>query len=297
MPAFGENLRREREMRGVSLEEISGATKISIRFLSAIENEEFSTLPGGIFARSFVRTYARYLGLDEERVMAEYQLAAQPTVDLDLHRLVANKSASSRSGARGPLIALLVAVVMLSGGYLLYKYSHRIPYLPGSAAPSATVTVAPSQAPPAPAPAAAASAEASATESSAATPASPAARPAGGATPSHPSPAESASASTSQPPGEPATKPLYAETGLVLQVAATERSWVAVDADGKTVLQRVLNPNEVKTLKARNSFDITTGNAQGVILTLNGETLKPLGRQGEVKSLHLTREDVKNPAP
>jgi hypothetical protein len=84
---------------------------------------------------------------------------------------------------------------------------------------------------------------------------------------------------------------------LVLQVAATERAWVAVDADGKTVLQRVLNPEEVQTLKAHKSFDVTTGNAQAVILTLNGETLKPLGRQGEVKSVHLTREDVKNAAP
>jgi hypothetical protein len=84
---------------------------------------------------------------------------------------------------------------------------------------------------------------------------------------------------------------------LVLQVAATERAWVAVDADGKTVLQRVMNPNEVDTLKAHKSFDVTTGNALSVILTLNGETLKPLGKRGEVKSLHLTREDVKNSAP
>jgi hypothetical protein len=84
---------------------------------------------------------------------------------------------------------------------------------------------------------------------------------------------------------------------LVLQVSATERAWVAVDADGKTVLQRVLNPHEVETVKAHKSFDVTTGNAQSVILTLNGETLKPLGRRGEVKSLHLTREDLKNSAP
>jgi hypothetical protein len=84
---------------------------------------------------------------------------------------------------------------------------------------------------------------------------------------------------------------------LVLQVAATERAWVAVDADGKTVLQKVLNPNEVENLTAHDSFDVTIGNAQGVVLTLNGETLKPLGRRGEVKSIHLTREDLKNAAP
>ena len=84
---------------------------------------------------------------------------------------------------------------------------------------------------------------------------------------------------------------------MVLQVAVTERVWMAVDADGKTVFQRMLNPDEVQTLKAHRSFDVTTANAQAVILTLNGETLKPLGRHGEVKSVHLTREDVKNPTP
>lgn len=80
---------------------------------------------------------------------------------------------------------------------------------------------------------------------------------------------------------------------LVLQVAATERAWVSVKADGKTVLQRVLNPNDVRTLEAKDSFDVLTGNAQGTVLTLNGTTLQPLGRYGEVKSLHLTRDDLK----
>ena len=94
-----------------------------------------------------------------------------------------------------------------------------------------------------------------------------------------------------------AASAVAANTDLVLQVAATERAWVAVDADGKTVLQKVLNPNEVENLKGHDSFDVTIGNAQGVVLTLNGETLKPLGRRGEVKSIHLTRDDLKNAAP
>ena len=72
MSPFGENLRREREMRGVSLEEISIATKISVRLLQAIESEDFAKLPGGIFTRSFIRSYSKYLGLDEESVLGEY---------------------------------------------------------------------------------------------------------------------------------------------------------------------------------------------------------------------------------
>src|SRR5215470_4687114 len=78
MASFGESLRREREMRGVSLEEISATTKINLRFLQAFEAEDFAKLPGGVFTRSFLRAYADYLGLDTERVLAEYQLVAPP---------------------------------------------------------------------------------------------------------------------------------------------------------------------------------------------------------------------------
>lgn len=85
MASFGENLQREREMRGVTLQEISAATKISVRFLQALEGEEFAKLPGGIFTRSFIRAYAKYLGLDEERVLAEYQLVAQPRPERQSH--------------------------------------------------------------------------------------------------------------------------------------------------------------------------------------------------------------------
>src|ERR1700722_11488083 len=72
---FGESLKREREMRGVTLEEISAATRIATRFLQAIENEQWEQLPGGVFNRGFVRAVARYLGLDEENIVAEYTMA------------------------------------------------------------------------------------------------------------------------------------------------------------------------------------------------------------------------------
>jgi len=304
MPAFGENLRREREMRGVSLEEISSATKISLRFLEAIEQEDFSKLPGGIFSRSFIRSYARYLGLDEERVVAEFQHAAQPQTDFDLHRMPSGTSSTARPSSRTPLVATLVAVVLLAGGYALFRYSPRTLEPPAPPPPTPVITPRPAAPPPVPAPTVSGepTAAPSANPAAAEVPpiATPSAAPAPGITPNPrggPAAGVSPVAPSSPPTGNPpATKP-NAASDLVLQLAATERSWVAVDADGKTVLQRVLNPDEVQTLKAHKSFDVTTGNAQAVILTLNGETLKPLGRHGEVKSVHLTREDLKNSAP
>ena len=71
---FGEHLKREREMRGVTLEEISAATRIAPRFLLALENEQWDQLPGGVFNRGFIRAIARFLGLDEDTLVSEYAL-------------------------------------------------------------------------------------------------------------------------------------------------------------------------------------------------------------------------------
>lgn len=72
---FGERLKRERDLREVTSEEVAKATRISPRFLEALENEDWEKLPGGVFGRGFVRTIARYLGLDEENLLSEYDLA------------------------------------------------------------------------------------------------------------------------------------------------------------------------------------------------------------------------------
>lgn len=75
MPSFGETLRRERELRSVSLREIADATKISVRFLQALEQDRLDVLPGGVFRRAFVKQYAKHLGLDAERLVAEFVYA------------------------------------------------------------------------------------------------------------------------------------------------------------------------------------------------------------------------------
>ena len=76
MSSFGETLRREREVRGIDLREVAEATKISVRFLQALETGRIDILPGGIFPRAFVRQYAAYLGLDPEKTVADFIHAA-----------------------------------------------------------------------------------------------------------------------------------------------------------------------------------------------------------------------------
>jgi cytoskeleton protein RodZ len=74
--SFGSFLKREREMREISLNELTVGTRVPLKFLEAFENEEWEKLPGGVFNRGFVRAIARFLGLSEEHLLAEYDLAS-----------------------------------------------------------------------------------------------------------------------------------------------------------------------------------------------------------------------------
>src|SRR6516162_6216118 len=78
MTSIGETLRRERLKRRLDLDGVSRELKISPRLLEAIEDERFDGLPGGVFAKSFVRQYARMLGLDEEEIVGELQRMLDP---------------------------------------------------------------------------------------------------------------------------------------------------------------------------------------------------------------------------
>ena len=71
---FGEELRRERELRQISLREIAQATKIDLRRLEALERNDFSRLPGGLYNRGFVRAYCDHIGVDAESMVNAYLL-------------------------------------------------------------------------------------------------------------------------------------------------------------------------------------------------------------------------------
>jgi cytoskeletal protein RodZ len=72
MANFGETLRRERELRDISLREIADATKVNLRYLEALEQNRFDILPGGVFNKGFIRAYARFIGADGESLVDRY---------------------------------------------------------------------------------------------------------------------------------------------------------------------------------------------------------------------------------
>ena len=110
---FGERLRREREMRGIKLEEISESTKIGKRNLVALEEERFDQLPGGIFNKGFVRAYAKFLGLDEEQAVNDFLAASanyeQPAALAPPPRASRDSDAGSPASARNAAVRAALA--------------------------------------------------------------------------------------------------------------------------------------------------------------------------------------------
>ncbi|HVR69468.1 MAG TPA: helix-turn-helix domain-containing protein [Vicinamibacteria bacterium] len=137
MASFGDTLRRERELRGVDLREVAEATRISVRFLQALENDRIDVLPGGIFPRAFVRQYATYLGLDPDRTVAEFvyasgEQAGQPTTP-----------APARSLRMPSLAAAVLLAIAGLGAWAALRDDAQGPAEPVAAAQAPTSTFAP----------------------------------------------------------------------------------------------------------------------------------------------------------
>jgi cytoskeleton protein RodZ len=117
MGSFGEDLRRERELRGVSLREISDDTKIAMRFLEALESDRVHVLPGGLFPRSFVRQYATYVGLDPDRAVADFLAfhGHQPEPEARSARPVDSRPWLTPGAVFFAVVALVAAFLVLRG--------------------------------------------------------------------------------------------------------------------------------------------------------------------------------------
>jgi cytoskeleton protein RodZ len=110
---IGATLREARNRRKVDLSEVEAATRIRIRYLRAIEGEDWDVLPGDVYIRSFIRTYASYLGLDGERLADDYRrsVAAAPA-GVEAAAAI-RRPAAPRSQARGRVVAAAVVVALI----------------------------------------------------------------------------------------------------------------------------------------------------------------------------------------
>jgi cytoskeleton protein RodZ len=114
---IGEQLRLAREGRGIPLREISDQTRISMHYLEAIESNDYKRLPGGIFNRSFVKAYARYVGYDEKEAVdayTRYMRDAGDAVDDVVTTPYHSKVYTDLPATRSPFLTVVLAIVILA---------------------------------------------------------------------------------------------------------------------------------------------------------------------------------------
>jgi cytoskeletal protein RodZ len=249
MTSFGASLRRERELRGVTLQEIAASTKIGVTMLQAIEDDRLDKLPQGLFVRGFIREYARFLALDEQKILTELSFHASQLPTAEPPPSEPGQRISSRLAARlinGTLVAGVFAIV---AGLIV------VPGLPRRAA---TAVVPPVDAPAVtvPTPASAQGIQLALNS--------------GSVLPGAVTTSESAAGSVLPQP-------------LQLTLTATEDCWIGLDVGGDRVENRVLKKGESFSIVARQNASLAVGNAGGLLVAIDSGPARPLGNRGEVK--------------
>jgi cytoskeleton protein RodZ len=279
---FGEHLKREREMRGVTLEEISAATRIAPRFLAALESEQWELLPGGVFNRGFIRSVARYLGLDEDSLVAEYALEtkgrAEPGVVAD------PPEEPDRNWARVFVVVVLVLVV-LTGGWAAIHFLgpkiaarlHKHSGEPANAAPEPGVVPSFAAANSAQADSAPTAAQSSAPDPGAMPPSDPAIS----SSPTAGGGAQFTSGTTGAAPA------------LDLKLEAARAADVKVVADGKSLFEGHMDARQVYRFTAVDTLEISSSESSAIVLELNGQVVAAGGQPGQPGVTTLTQKDLK----
>ena len=281
MPTLGEELKRLREEKGVTIRDVSDATHIGGRFLQSIESDNYSILPGGIFNRGFVRSYARFVGMDEEQALVMYgqQLESQGG---EAPRTLAPSMEGideEVSSPWGSIALIVIILILLSAGilaaYRFFKAGEVIPPVVISSTPNTATSATPDDGL-APSPTA-----------SGASTQSPAPASSVGASPSP-------AASSSPLPGAaiPAP-PLTGALQLKLQAKDGE-CWIKVRADANPKSEMAtLKPGEIKEISGNDRLIVNIGNVMTLDAYLNGRPIRITANKGKfiAESVVITKEN------
>jgi cytoskeleton protein RodZ len=312
MNSIGETLRRERLRRNLDLDRISRELKISSKFLEAIEEERFDKLPAGVFAKSFVRQYARLLQLDEDELAAQVQRAMEPepipaklpegwqpqVQEIHLPKVEEWETVGDRKfqwSSSLPALALVVAVMLVCSGVYSFWQRTRHPAVAHETTPAPVQTAQTHQPEPKPETPQQPPVEA-------APPAQPTGAPAAAQSPA-PKPGEPGAAQNSadrpapesQPPApdqkaaeQSAVDSANRNAAVHLELTADEPVWVLARADGKFLFSGTLEPKQTRVVDASGTLLLRLGNAGGVNITLNGKPIGTVGAKGQVKDVQFT---------
>jgi cytoskeleton protein RodZ len=274
---FGGRLREARERRGIPLRQIANATKISVGVLEALERNDISRLPGGIFGRAFVRSYAVEVGLDPERTIQEFIgqfphdsiTAGHPSSrQVETHVSLLD----TRPPASAVLAVVAVAILIAAGAVrfdvwsILSSYTEplwtiqnwRLPALARRDEPRSGLVV-----------------NSDPFRADAPTRVGVPTPPASDATPPEPAPVPEPTATDGS------------DDRLTVRLSVLRPCWVSATVDGRKAIERLLQIGEEQTINVHREIVLTAADAGALALTLNGDRAKPLGNLGEVVTARL----------
>jgi cytoskeleton protein RodZ len=267
MSEFGVRIKHAREAQNVSLRHIATVTKISLSTLEALEREDFSRLPGGIFGRAFVRAYATEVGLDPDLTVQEFLVeydrfdreraarVTRPEVTAE-DLAFAEKQRRAASVLRAILIGFIVLVL---ASVLAWQMKVRSRSASAQGASQSPLVAGP----PVPVEPLAASAPAAALL---------------------PTPAPTATAFVGSPVGS--------RDQFVLQLDATRDCWVRVTVDGTVQFEQVLHAGDRRDVKPGRDVYLQVANAGSIRWTINGKPARQLGKAGQAGTARVTPTTV-----
>jgi cytoskeletal protein RodZ len=260
--SLGEDFQRAREAKGLTLEEAAARTRILPQYLKAVEENNYARLPDEVFAKGFVRSYARILGLDEAAVVRKFDESGgqfyAKRAERESLRLQLEEEERRKKVNRNTVVGV-VGVALLLLFVLVGRDRDRSERLPDSEPiPSASQQVPAPTFPPA-------------------EPVEPVNEPAPRLSPGQLEVERNFSGALPLEGVAPDDR-----KKMVLDVEAVERCWVKVQTDQVAPQEVLLNPGERVRWKAQERLALTLGNAGGVRVMLNGKLQGPFGVRGQV---------------
>src|SRR6185369_7770239 len=269
MNSVGRILRSARERQGRDLSEIADELCLTQQYLRAIEEDDVKSLPGAFFYKNFVRQYAAILGVKESEIHAGVQslaaaaeepiqpgvLAQPPVRPMDPIVADNNRSYFAHTRLGVSVAALAVALLACSGFYAWWSR-------PAEAAVAKLRPLPPVIQP------------------QVQTPAETAALPVN-------TPVDTAVNAQATAVAEAQTT-VDGINHVVLNLSATEKTWLSISSEGKRLFSGFLEPSQTKTLTGLDAARMTVGNAGGIEVRLNGKPIGPIGKSGQVRTVVFT---------
>lgn len=303
MNSVGRILRSAREQQGRAVAEIADELCLTQQYLRAIEEDDVKNLPGTFFYKNFVRQYAAIVGVKESEIKAGIEALAaaaedpvlpgnpaQPLVRppvRPMDPIVADSNRHYFANARtGLSVAGLVVVLVACSGFYAWWMRPKEVSAAKPVPPPAVVSVRQDVQPAVP--------------------------PAGQPTrqPTGQPSSEPAPVALANPAASPAEKPAVAQDAtvqvaaqvqnqasldglnqVVLNLAATEKTWLSITSEGKRLFSGFLEPSQTKTLTGVEAARMTVGNAGGIEVRLNGKPIGPIGKSGQVRVVVFTPDN------